>query len=58
MLVLYGGKQRGMTDLTTLVAGAGLTVAAVHPVGTFAIIELRQARATHEPPQQAHGSPT
>ncbi len=45
MLVLYGGKERGVTELTTLAAQAGLAVTAVHPAGTFAIVELRSAQA-------------
>jgi hypothetical protein len=41
MLVLCGGRERGVAELTTLATGAGLTVAAVHPAGAFGIIELR-----------------
>ena len=46
MLVLYGGKERGVAELATLAAGAGLAVAAVHQAGAFAIVELRQALAS------------
>jgi len=40
MLVLYGGRQRSVAELTDLAADAGLKVAAVHPAGTFAIVEV------------------
>ncbi|HEY3956650.1 MAG TPA: methyltransferase [Streptosporangiaceae bacterium] len=45
MLVLYGGKERGVAELATLAVHAGLTVAAVHPAGQFSIVELRR----HQP---------
>jgi hypothetical protein len=43
MLVLYGGKERDVAALAALAADAGLDVAAVHPAGAFAIVELVRA---------------
>jgi O-methyltransferase len=40
MLVLYGGKERNLQELTDLAADVGLKVAAVHPAGETAIVEL------------------
>lgn len=40
MLVYFGGRERGVADLTALAAAAGLKVAAVHPVGAISILEL------------------
>lgn len=43
MLVLYGGKERSVAQVAALGADAGLDLAAVHPAGAFAIVELRPA---------------
>lgn len=40
MLVYYGGKERGLGELTELGTAAGLTVAAVHPAGALSIVEF------------------
>lgn len=40
MLALYGGKERGVAQLVELGAEAGLSLAAVHPAGGFAIVQL------------------
>lgn len=40
MLVLYGGKERTVAELTDLAADVGLKVAGVHPAGDCAIVEL------------------
>ncbi len=40
-LVYFAGRERGVAELRNLAAGAGLTVAAVHPAGALAIVELR-----------------
>jgi hypothetical protein len=39
-LAYFGGRERGVAELTTLAADAGLDLAAVHPAGTLAIVEL------------------
>jgi len=39
-LAYFGGRERGVAELTALAAGSGLRVAAVHPAGTLAIVEL------------------
>jgi hypothetical protein len=41
MLVYFAGKERGVSELATLAATAGLGIAAVHPAGELAIVELR-----------------
>ncbi|HEY3260469.1 MAG TPA: methyltransferase [Pseudonocardiaceae bacterium] len=43
MLVLYGGKERGVEELTALAVDAGLRLVAVHPAGGFSIVELTAA---------------
>jgi hypothetical protein len=43
MLCVYGAKERGVTQFTELAAAAGLTVAAVHPAGPSAIIQMTAA---------------
>ncbi len=40
MLVYFGGRERGVTDLVSLAADAGLHGATVHPAGDLSIIEL------------------
>ncbi|WUQ33233.1 methyltransferase (plasmid) [Streptomyces sp. NBC_00239] len=40
MLCIYGAKERGVAEFTELAAAAGLRLAAVHPAGPSAIIEL------------------
>ncbi|MGC0372642.1 hypothetical protein RKD28_000158 [Streptomyces sp. SAI-229] len=47
MLCVYGAQERGVPEFAALAADAGLKVAAVHPAGPSAIIELTAAdRAT------------
>jgi DNA-binding MarR family transcriptional regulator len=43
MLAYFGGKERGVVELTGLAADSGLRVAAVHPAGTLSIVELTAA---------------
>jgi hypothetical protein len=40
MLAYFGGRERGVDELTALAADSGLRVAAVHPADTLAIVEL------------------
>ncbi|MAE95962.1 MAG: methyltransferase [Deltaproteobacteria bacterium] len=40
MLVVFGGKERGVRALSALAQDAGLRVVAVHPAGDLAIVEL------------------
>ncbi|MEV0604586.1 methyltransferase [Streptomyces sp. NPDC050315] len=40
VLVYFGGRERGVTDLTALAARAGLEVSGVHPAGRLAVVEL------------------
>ena len=40
VLVYFGGRERGVAELTALAAGAGLSVAAVHPAGDLSIVQL------------------
>ncbi len=40
MLVYFGGRERGVTDLTVLAARAGLEVREVHPADRLAVVEL------------------
>jgi hypothetical protein len=40
VLAYFGGKERGVAELTALAADAGLRVHATHPAGDLAIIEL------------------
>ncbi|MGI8332464.1 methyltransferase [Actinomadura scrupuli] len=40
MLVYFGGRERGVAELTPLAAAAGLGVAAVHPAGALSVVEL------------------
>jgi hypothetical protein len=40
MLVYFGGRERGIGELATLAASAGLSVTAVHPAGSLAVVEL------------------
>ena len=40
VLAYFGGRERGVTALTTLAAECGLTVAKVDPAGALAIVEL------------------
>ncbi len=40
MLVYFGGRERGVAELTLLAAASGLRLAAVHPAGNLAIVEL------------------
>ena len=39
-LAYFGGRERGVAELTALATDSGLRVAAVHPAGTLAIVEL------------------
>jgi len=41
VLVYFGGRERGVADLTALAEASGLTVVAVHPANSLAIVELR-----------------
>jgi predicted transcriptional regulator len=45
MLVYFGGRERGVAELSVLAARAGMTVARVHPAGKLAIVELRSTRS-------------
>jgi hypothetical protein len=40
VLAWFGGRERGIAELTTLAAEAGLRVAAVHPAGPTPVVEL------------------
>lgn len=40
MLVYYGGRERGVTELAVLAAAAGLRVVATHGAGILSIMEL------------------
>lgn len=40
MLAYFGGKERGLAELTALAAHAGLHLVAVHPAGAMSIVEL------------------
>jgi len=40
MLAYFGGRERGVAELTALAAAAGLSVAAVHAAGDLSIVEL------------------
>ena len=40
LLVYFGGRERGVAELTELALSAGLHVAAVHPAGDLSILEL------------------
>lgn len=44
VLAYFGGRERGVAALAALGAEAGLRVAAVHPAGALAIVELRAQR--------------
>jgi len=44
MLVYFGGRERGVAALSILAASSGLRVAAVHPAGNLAVVELRCQR--------------
>ncbi|GAA1076801.1 methyltransferase [Nocardiopsis composta] len=41
MLVYFGGKDRGVTELVELAGEAGLDLVAAHPAGRMSVIELR-----------------
>jgi hypothetical protein len=43
MLAYFGGKERGVAELTALAGDSGLRVSAVHPAGTLSILELTAA---------------
>jgi hypothetical protein len=43
MLVLYGGKERGVAELAALAGDCGLRLVAVHPAGGLAIVEFAAA---------------
>jgi predicted transcriptional regulator len=43
MLAYFGGRERGVAELHVLAAGAGVRVAAVHPAGALAVVELRSS---------------
>nr|WP_050793927.1 methyltransferase [Streptomyces viridosporus] len=40
MLAYYGGKERGVAELSVLAEQCGLAVAAVHPAGALSVLEL------------------
>ncbi|WP_345580996.1 methyltransferase [Streptomyces prasinosporus] len=40
MLAYYGGKERGIAELSALAADCGLAVTAVHPAGALSVLEL------------------
>jgi hypothetical protein len=40
VLAYFGGRERGLAELTALAAGAGLRVAAVHAAGDTPVVEL------------------
>lgn len=40
MLVYYGGKERGLTDLAALAADRGLAITGVHRAGRLSVVEL------------------
>ncbi|WP_078888977.1 methyltransferase [Streptomyces sclerotialus] len=40
VLVYFGARERGVTDLSTLAAQAGLEVSGVRPAGRLAVVEL------------------
>lgn len=44
MLAYFGGKERGLAELTALAATCGLRVVAVHPAGAMSIVELTTGR--------------
>ncbi len=44
VLAYFGGRERGVSELTALAADVGLRFVAVHPAGTLAIVELSAAR--------------
>jgi len=41
MLAYFGGRERGLAELTALAADSGLAVVAVHAAGVNSIVELR-----------------
>jgi hypothetical protein len=41
MLVYFGGRERGVTELGVLAERAGFKVARVHPASKLAVVELR-----------------
>lgn len=43
MLVYYGGKERGVAELSALAERADLATVAVHPAGGYALLELKAA---------------
>jgi hypothetical protein len=40
VLAYFGGRERGVAELATLAAAAGLRVAAMHPAGATPVVEL------------------
>ena len=40
MLAYFGGRERGVAELTALASASGLSVAAVHPAGASSILVL------------------
>ncbi|MFD7703702.1 methyltransferase [Streptomyces caelestis] len=40
MLAYYGGKERGVAELSALAGECGLVVTAVHPAGALSVLEL------------------
>jgi hypothetical protein len=52
MLAYFGGRERGLAELTELAAAAGLNVVAVHAAGTTPVVELATVRwgSTHDAP--------
>lgn len=40
VLAYFGGRERGVADLTALAARSGLNVAGIHPAGPLAVVEM------------------
>ena len=43
VLVYFGGRERGVGEVSALAADVGLRVTAVHPAGDLSIVELSAA---------------
>ncbi|MCP5060582.1 MAG: methyltransferase [bacterium] len=43
MLVYFGARERGVVEISELVAEAGLQVAAIHPAGELSVLEIGPA---------------
>ncbi|MEU0743826.1 methyltransferase [Streptomyces sp. NPDC006134] len=51
MLAYYGGKERGVAELSALAGECGLAVVAVHPAGALSILELAVRQGDTFPPR-------